>query len=830
MNTGFEHPLMILLGAAFIPLLIFLSSRFRNPFTLSLPLGAPGGIPFKPPLKGEFLIKILKILELCGVFILFLAAAGPVVKVSERVWLNRGADILFVLDISPSMAGIDMDGRSRFDAARDLVRSFAENRPSDAVGLCAVGYDAALLAPPTVDRRALFSRLENLRVAELGDGTALGMGLATAAFHLQNSAAPRRAAVLITDGENNAGAIHPETAAAMLKETGISLWVVGVGSGGEVPIDYVDPVTRMRRTGTFDSRFDPESLLALSRAGGGTYIAAPSGEALAAAFSRIAAGEMTVSRSGNLIRRSPRHVPFIIAAMVIFVGSALIRRYLLGTRKYRNILPLFAEGKKLRFRYRCSRCFFALFLVCLVIALSNPHWGSRIVTEYRRGLDAVLALDVSRSMEVRDLPDLPFSRLERELEIGRLLAENAAGIRLGAAVSRGRGILSVPLTDDTEAVTGFLGGLDGSVFSGGRGTNLEALVDAAASAFLNSLPTRRVIILISDGETLTGSLSDAIDRAVAADITLVVIGIGTEEGGPVPAAEPSAEPFVSYRRTEVLQNTAKQGRGFYVDGNREDAAITVLKALQSLAADSGTGGSRREPTPRWDIFIILALISLGISKRCLLESRRRSARALLIPLSLSLFLLGGCSRIPGRLLIMEGNFYHAQGRHTEAVAAYLRAIPNDPVRPYAEYGLGAAYIALDEGDAALERFEASAEALKEQHEETGKELSYRLSYNRGIVLFEKGNYGGAADAFKQALEIDGSRIEAKRNLELSLLSLSREASSAGTATAGASSREDEGNKPPERASALFDYLRQKEQNQWKSREWIEEEASTGPDY
>jgi Ca-activated chloride channel family protein len=122
-SIGFERPLMILLGAVIIPLTLFLASRFRNPFAMTLPLGSPGGIPFKPPFRGEALIKILKVLEICGVSILFLATAGPVNKTSERVWLNRGADILFVLDISPSMAGIDMDGRSRFDAARVLVRS-----------------------------------------------------------------------------------------------------------------------------------------------------------------------------------------------------------------------------------------------------------------------------------------------------------------------------------------------------------------------------------------------------------------------------------------------------------------------------------------------------------------------------------------------------------------------------------------------------------------------------------------------------------------------------------------------------------------------------------
>ncbi|GHU19094.1 hypothetical protein FACS1894163_11690 [Spirochaetia bacterium] len=210
---------------------------------------------------------------------------------------------------------------------------------------------------------------------------------------------------------------------------------------------------------------------------------------------------------------------------------------------------------------------------------------------------------------------------------------------------------------------------------------------------------------------------------------------------------------------------------------------------------------------------------------------KKSAGAMFI--SLSLFLLGGCSRLPGRFLIMEGNFYHSQGMYTEAVAAYLRALDrggaagNDPIRPFAEYGLGSAYISLDEGDAALEHFEASAEALKALPPETGQELSYRISYNTGIVRFEKGDYEASAAAFKQALEIDGSRIEAKRNLELSLLSLSQEASSAGVSPGG---QENEGIKRPERSSALFDYLHRKEQNQWKSREWIEEEPASGPDY
>jgi Ca-activated chloride channel family protein len=330
MSIGFEYPLFIAAGLGFISLALFVFRRTRNSFVLFLPLGAPGGVPFKPPIKWDMLIKLLFALELLGMFLLFLAAAGPERRTNQTVWLGRGADILFVLDLSPSMAGIDMDGRSRFDAARDLVRDFAERRPSDAIGLAALGYDAALLVPPTVDRRSLTDRLEKLRVAEMGDGTALGMGLAVALRHLQNSSVPRRVVILITDGENNAGALNPESAAALLADAGISLWVIGVGSGGEIPIDYVDPLTRMRRTGTFDSRFDEESLRSLGRAGRGVYIPAPSADALAAAFSRISGEELTVSRSSILVHRHSLYVFPLAAGFVLVILTRLIRRFFLG--------------------------------------------------------------------------------------------------------------------------------------------------------------------------------------------------------------------------------------------------------------------------------------------------------------------------------------------------------------------------------------------------------------------------------------------------------------------------------------------------------------------
>ncbi|MDR3170981.1 MAG: VWA domain-containing protein [Treponema sp.] len=300
-------------------------------------------------------------------------------------------------------------------------------------------------------------------------------------------------------------------------------------------------------------------------------------------------------------------------------------------RRYRPDLGAFRASpgmeRELRLRYVCSCLAFGLFLASLIIALAGPRWGRRIVPEYRRGVDVVLALDVSRSMEVRE-GDI--SRLDRALLIAHDFAEHAEG-RLGAAIGKGIGVLAVPLTYDTGAVLTFLEGLTGSAVTG-RGTNLETLIDAASRAFQTALPARQVIVLFSDGESLSGSLSAAIDRVLEAGITLVAVGMGSETGGPVPQAldplSPEGAPLdtrgippISYRRGEILRGAAERTGGRYVDGNREDAVPVLTAYIRSLTPEAGVSGYHLETRPRQRLFILIALLFLGVSKGC--EKRRK---------------------------------------------------------------------------------------------------------------------------------------------------------------------------------------------------------------
>ncbi|MDR1374602.1 MAG: VWA domain-containing protein, partial [Treponema sp.] len=207
------------------------------------------------------------------------------------------------------------------------------------------------------------------------------------------------------------------------------------------------------------------------------------------------------------------------------LGFALLHYY-----RRRSLLDLLSRSapaggvREIRLRFIFSYCFFVLFLCLMITALAGPRWGTRVVPEMRRGVDVVLALDLSRSMDVEDLPPslgVPggegLSRMRRGAAVAGELVGASPGIRFGIAIGKGSGILAVPLTDDTEAVVNFLDALSGAVVTG-RGTNLEKLLDAACSAFQDMLPTRREIILVSDGEPLSGSLNAALDRAKAADI------------------------------------------------------------------------------------------------------------------------------------------------------------------------------------------------------------------------------------------------------------------------------------------------------------------------
>jgi Ca-activated chloride channel family protein len=327
--------------------------------------------------------------------------------------------------------------------------------------------------------------------------------------------------------------------------------------------------------------------------------------------------------------------PRLLFALFLLIPAGFIDFF--HYRKRRSVLGFLSRGaggglaSSIRFRCLVSALAFWLFLGCMIIALAQPRGGSRLVNETRRGVDVIFAVDLSRSMEVRDAGG--GSRLDRAAGLAADLVNHpwfaneipgvVSGLRFGAAIGKGRGALALPLTVDTEAINGFLLGLSGSAITG-RGTNLESLVDAAAAGFQDLFPSRRRILLLSDGEALEGALNAAADRAAAAEIALIAVGLGSGEGGAAPPEHDAflgedGRPVASFLRRDALREAAERTGGFYVDGNRSNAAAQLAEHLSSLASGGNMAsgavakGFRREQRSLTHIFIIAALILMGIS-------------------------------------------------------------------------------------------------------------------------------------------------------------------------------------------------------------------------
>ena len=487
----------------------------------------------------------------------------------------------------------------------------------------------------------------------------------------------------------------------------------------------------------------------------------------------------------------PKLLLFLFILIPFILGS--VSRYIKKHKSF-TYLTYYISQKELLVRFVIIYFCYAIFFSCTIIALAGPRWGKKAVTEMRHGIDIVLAFDLSNSMNGAD--SKAQTRISSAKNIAQSLVLNIDG-RFGTAIAKGQGLLALPLSFDTEAVLAFLDALSTSYLTG-YGTNLENLIDAGITGFQDRFPTQRIIVLFSDGENLEGSPLLASERAAQKGITILACALGTEEGALVPN-----EAVISSLQLPLLQDITQITGGTVIDGNTEQAESILI---EHLATNKSVP---LEQQKQWHIFVVIGLTALIISG--FLGKKSRGA------LVAFMLFFCSCSKINGIIAVVEGNFYYGRGEYARAITAYMKG--RSSALPYAEFGLGAAYYALDEDDLALDRFNASLQATN------NKTLQYRLHYNTGIIRFEQSDFESAANEFRLALMLDGSSIDAKRNLELTLASLAK------NGTKQAEKQNSQSNAQSTLQTVmLFDYMREKEREYWKSQEWVEQESISGANY
>jgi Ca-activated chloride channel family protein len=177
-------------------------------------------------------------------------------------------------------------------------------------------------------------------------------------------------------------------------------------------------------------------------------------------------------------------------------------------------------------------------LALLTIAVAGPRAGSREVTMKRRGIDIMIAIDVSNSMLARDIPPSRLAKAKREVSA---FLERLEGDRVGVVAFAGDAYLQCPLTLDYGAARMFLDVIDpGSVTR--QGTNLGAAIRTAMASHPEEEDKYKAIVLVTDGEDLSGDGLAAAEEAGKRGIRIDTIGVGSESGEPIPLVDESGTP------------------------------------------------------------------------------------------------------------------------------------------------------------------------------------------------------------------------------------------------------------------------------------------------
>jgi Ca-activated chloride channel family protein len=256
--------------------------------------GANAPLGLKPSLR-QRLGFLPALLQAACIVALGIALARPVRTDVLRSETGEGVDILLVVDRSGSMAIPDMDGeQTRMDVVKDVVADFAQRRmtdregAADAVGLMTFALYPELVAPFTLDDRALLSFLEGVDVVrrEAEDGTAIGTALAKGASLIGESKAKSRVIVLLTDGENNVNDIAPLEAAEFAASAGVRVYTILAGR-------YQYTFDRFGRRVAREVELDPTELKAIAEQTGGRFYRARDREELEGVYEEIEELERT---------------------------------------------------------------------------------------------------------------------------------------------------------------------------------------------------------------------------------------------------------------------------------------------------------------------------------------------------------------------------------------------------------------------------------------------------------------------------------------------------------------------------------------------------------
>jgi Ca-activated chloride channel family protein len=265
------------------------------------------------------------VLRSLGLIALIFALARPQSSLSWQNSTTEGIDIIIASDISGSMLAEDFKP-NRLEAGKNIAIDFIKNRPDDRIGLVIFSGESFTQCPLTIDHDVLINLYADIHNGMIDDGTAIGMGLATAVNRLKESTAKSKVVILLTDGSNNMGSIPPLTAAEIAKTFGVRVYTVGVGTHGFAPYPFQTPMGIQYQNVPVD--IDEGTLNKIANTTGGKYFRATNNATLKSIYEKIDKLEKAKIDVTQYHKKTELYLPFALVALGFLLLEFILKNTL----------------------------------------------------------------------------------------------------------------------------------------------------------------------------------------------------------------------------------------------------------------------------------------------------------------------------------------------------------------------------------------------------------------------------------------------------------------------------------------------------------------------
>lgn len=415
-----------------------------------------------------------------------------------------------------------------------------------------------------------------------------------------------------------------------------------------------------------------------------------------------------------------------------------------------------------------KRGIWMMAIALIILAMSNLQSGEEEESVTNKGANVIVALDLSNSMNARDIaPD----RLERSKKFLTNLVGKFGGDRIAFIVFAGKAYIQMPFTTDYGAFEMQLKSINTDMMPT-QGTALGEAIQTAESMQGSTEQEQKILILLSDGEDHDSKAINMAKVAGSKNMIIHTIGVGTSEGAPIPERgraggvsykkDQSGNQVLSKLNEDMLKEIAQAGGGKYFNiSNQKQALKEIQRSIKW--ASTGITGQERTYTKyknyfQWFLFPAILLLMIELAGIHILSFKKSKNVTTLLLAIIGMLFFTSCKSSNDETKAFE--FYQNQQFH-KSQNLYLKTIEKDSSAK-AFYNIGSNFLALHQIDTAISYFEQSLQKSPDTL------ISAQALFNKACALFQKSDYQKAADDFKNVLRYTPGNYRAQYNLSLAL--------------------------------------------------------------